>query len=62
MTDKGGRDTEKDLFGNFGKYKTILSKNTYKNPCPNCGGTITKEAYLGGSVYYCQICQPLKNS
>lgn len=60
MTDKGGRDTEKNLFGNFGGYKTILSKNTYKNPCPNCGDTIIKEAYLGGSIYYCPICQPLK--
>ena len=57
MTDKGGRDTEKDLFGNSGGYKTILSKNTYKNPCPNCGNTIIKEAYLGGSIYYCQTCQ-----
>ena len=57
MTDKGGRDTEKDLFGNFGGYKTILSKNTYKNPCPNCGNAIIKEAYLGGSIYYCPICQ-----
>ena len=60
MTDKGGRDTEKDLFGNFGGYKTILSKNTYKNPCPNCGNAIVKEAYLGGSVYYCPACHPLK--
>ena len=60
MTEKGGRDTEKDLFGNFGKYKTILSKNTYKNPCRNCGNAIVKEAYLGGSVYYCPTCQPLK--
>ena len=60
MADNGGRDTEKDLFGNTGRYKTILSKNTYKNPCPNCGGTITKEAFLGGSVYYCQTCQPIK--
>jgi Formamidopyrimidine-DNA glycosylase len=59
MTDKGGRDTEKDLFGNVGGYRTVLSKNTYKDPCPNCGGTITKEAYLGGSVYYCKMCQPL---
>ncbi|MDL2290232.1 endonuclease VIII [Paludibacteraceae bacterium OttesenSCG-928-F17] len=57
MTDKGGRDTEKDLFGNAGKYKTLLSKNTYKDPCPNCGDTIIKEAYLGGSIYYCSTCQ-----
>ncbi len=59
MAEKGGRDTEKDLFGNAGGYKTILSKNTYKRPCPNCGGKIVREAYLGGSVYYCAVCQPV---
>lgn len=57
MTDKGGRDTEKDIYGNKGGYKTILSKNTYKDPCPACGGIIVKEAYMGGSVYYCPTCQ-----
>jgi len=57
MTDKGGRDTEKDLFGNLGGYRCILSKNTYHEPCPRCGGLIVKEAYLGGSVYYCHKCQ-----
>lgn len=59
MTNKGGRDTEKDLFGCFGRYKTILSKNTLKNPCPNCGNAIIKEAYLGGAVYFCPDCQKL---
>jgi formamidopyrimidine-DNA glycosylase len=59
MTDMGGRDTEKDLFGRIGGYKTILSKNTLKNPCPNCGNTIVKEAYLGGAVYFCPTCQKL---
>ena len=59
MTDKGGRDTEKDLFGNAGGYKTLLSKNTYKDPCPNCGDTIVKQAYLGGTVYFCPTCQRL---
>jgi formamidopyrimidine-DNA glycosylase len=57
MTDKGGRDTEKDFFGQIGGYKTILSKNTVGKPCPNCGDTIVKEAYLGGAVYYCKTCQ-----
>lgn len=57
MVAKGGRDTEKDLFGNFGRYKTILSKNTARKPCPVCGTAIVKEAYLGGSVYYCRECQ-----
>lgn len=59
MADKGGRDTEKDLFGEKGGYKTILSKNTYKEPCPNCGGDIVKEAYLGGTIYYCPVCQKM---
>ncbi len=59
MTDLGGRDTEKDLFGKNGGYKTLFSKNTIGNPCPNCGGAITKEAYLGGAVYFCPVCQKL---
>jgi len=59
MTDLGGRDTEKDFFGNNGGYKTILSKNTVKHPCPNCGDLIRKEAYLGGAVYFCPNCQKL---
>lgn len=57
MTDLGGRDTEKDLFGIPGGYKTILSKNTCKELCPNCGSAIIKEAYLGGAIYYCPHCQ-----
>ena len=59
MTRLGGRDTEKDLSGNKGQYQTILSKNTYKDPCPVCGGNIVKEAYLGGTIYYCPNCQKL---
>lgn len=59
MTEKGGRDTEKDLFGNAGKYKTLLSKNTYKDLCPSRGNTIVKQAYLGDAVYFCSTCQRL---
>lgn len=59
MTERGGRNTEKDFFGHMGGYETILSKNTYLEPCPNCGDTIVKEAYMGGAVYYCPTCQPL---
>ena len=59
MTILGGRDTEKDFFGNPGGYCTKLSKNTLAFPCPQCGGAIAKEAYLGGAVYYCSRCQPL---
>jgi formamidopyrimidine-DNA glycosylase len=57
MTDRGGRDTERDLYGNEGGYKTKMSKNTVGTACPNCGGTIVKAAYMGGSVYYCEGCQ-----
>ena len=55
MADRGGRDTEKDLLGKPGGYKTLLSKNTFAEPCPGCGGAIVKEAYLGGAVYYCPV-------
>ena len=59
MVDGGGRDTETDFLGDKGRYRSVLSKNTYTSPCPCCGGIITKEAYMGGSVYYCPECQPL---
>jgi formamidopyrimidine-DNA glycosylase len=59
MAAKGGRDTELDLFGCPGGYKTILCKNTVNKPCPVCGTIIKKEAYMGGSVYYCEKCQML---
>lgn len=58
MRAKGGRDTEKDLFGKPGGYKTILSAKRSDEPCPSCGGFIAREAYLGGNIYYCPACQP----
>lgn len=57
MTFQGGRDTERDLFGCFGGYGTKLSKNTAGKPCQTCGTPIVKEAYMGGSIYYCSQCQ-----
>ncbi|MCL1938552.1 MAG: endonuclease VIII [Candidatus Azobacteroides sp.] len=59
MTKNGGRDTEKDFFGQNGRYPTILSKNTVDRPCPHCGNRIVKETYLGGAIYFCPICQKL---
>ena len=59
MTAQGGRDTERDLFGCPGGYKTVLSRNTVDTPCPVCGTTIRKAPYLGGSIYYCAGCQRL---
>jgi formamidopyrimidine-DNA glycosylase len=59
IASKGGRDTELDLLGKPGGYKTILCKNTVNKPCPICGTIIKKEAYMGGSIYYCEKCQEL---
>lgn len=59
MTEHGGRDTEKDLYGLPGGYRVKLSKNTLDSGCPRCGGQLMKETYLGGTVYYCPLCQPL---
>jgi formamidopyrimidine-DNA glycosylase len=57
MAGGGGRDTERDLFGNEGGYATKMSKNTVGKPCPVCGSLIIKEAYMGGSIYTCPGCQ-----
>jgi Formamidopyrimidine-DNA glycosylase len=57
----GGRDTERDLFGNPGNYKTLMSKNAVGKPCTRCGASIQKSAYLGGSVYWCPVCQALQD-
>lgn len=59
MVRQGGRDTEVDLLGKPGKYETRASRNSVGNPCPRCGTAIVKEAYMGGSVYFCPRCQPL---
>lgn len=57
MTKKGGRDTEKDLFGQKGNYVTQLSKNSLNEPCIRCGHEIHKANYMGGTVYFCERCQ-----
>ncbi len=59
MVSKEGRDTELDLFGKPGNYKTRLCKNTVNKPYPVYGTIIKKEAYMGGSIYYCEKCQEL---
>lgn len=58
MAAAGGRDTERDLFGRSGGYKTLLSQRTVERPCPRCGQTIVRQAYLGGNIYFCPGCQP----
>ncbi|HJN30691.1 MAG TPA: endonuclease VIII, partial [Candidatus Latescibacteria bacterium] len=59
MAKRGGRDTEKDLFGEPGRYQTKLSRLTVGSPCAKCDTPILKQNYLGGSVYVCETCQPL---
>lgn len=56
---QGGRDSEKDLFGNPGGYRKLLDSRSVGLPCPQCGAEIQKENYLGGAVYFCPRCQAL---
>ncbi len=57
MLKAGGRDTERDLFGNMGGYRTRMSKNTAGQACLVCGSSIEKQNYMGGSIYFCPGCQ-----
>lgn len=59
MAAGGGRDVERDLYGQPGGYRCLLSAKTWKDGCPICGGGIVRKPYLGGNVYYCPACQPL---
>ncbi|MBN1777101.1 MAG: endonuclease VIII [Clostridiales bacterium] len=60
MANQGGRDTETDIFGNPGGYRTLMSNKTVGQLCPRCGGIIEKAAYMGGSVYICPGCQKVR--
>jgi len=57
MVAGGGRDTDSDLLGAPGGYRTRMSRNTVGQACTVCGTPIRKEAYRGGSIYYCAGCQ-----
>jgi formamidopyrimidine-DNA glycosylase len=59
MTDKNGRDTEKDLFSNAGGYATKVSRNTVGENCKVCKSKIEKASYMGGSIYFCSGCQKI---
>jgi formamidopyrimidine-DNA glycosylase len=58
VIEKGGRYDETDLYNNTGRYVRILDKNAFSNPCPVCGKNIEKMQYLGGTCYFCPVCQP----
>jgi len=49
----GGKDIDKDIYGNIGGFSSKVSRNIAGKPCARCGAKIVKEAYLGGSVFYC---------
>lgn len=59
MVHAGGRNSETDLMGDRCGYVTLLSNKTLNKPCPVCETLICKEAYMGGSVYFCPKCQAL---
>ena len=52
-----GRDTERDLYGNPGRYRAVLDKRAKGKPCRECGTAIEKIAFLGGAAYFCPGCQ-----
>ncbi len=52
-----GRDTERDLFDQPGRYVPLLDRRAVGRPCPVCGTPIAKIQYLGGSCYLCPRCQ-----
>ena len=55
--ESGGRDTERDLYNNPGRYQRILDSKKVDQPCPECGTPIEKIQYLGGASYFCPDCQ-----
>jgi len=60
VVEAGGKDTDIDIFGNYGGFVTRASKNTAGKPCHRCGDIIVKENnYVGSPIYYCPGCQPV---
>lgn len=57
ITEEGGRNDEFDLYGNRGGYVRVMDRNAAGKACPECGQTVEKIQYLGGSCYFCPNCQ-----
>ncbi|UCE13016.1 MAG: endonuclease VIII [Candidatus Heimdallarchaeota archaeon] len=58
MVDLGGRDCEKDIFNQNGRYQRIMHSKAVNTSCPVCKTTlIKKKQYLGGAIYFCSSCQ-----
>jgi formamidopyrimidine-DNA glycosylase len=57
VTEAGGRNDERDLFGNGGGYVRIMDAKAAGRPCRRCGTPVQKMQYLGGACYVCPSCQ-----
>jgi formamidopyrimidine-DNA glycosylase len=54
---ENGRGCERDIYGIPGNYHQLMDRYASGNPCFDCGTTIQKIHYLGGSCYICPNCQ-----
>lgn len=54
-----GRETERDLHNQPGRYRRLMDSEQVGQPCRDCGTAIQKIAFLGGACYFCPRCQPL---
>ncbi len=52
-----GRDSERDLHDQPGRYQRLLDSTKVGQPCMLCGAAIEKIAFLGGACYFCPECQ-----
>jgi formamidopyrimidine-DNA glycosylase len=57
VIDQGGRYDETDLLGARGGYVRLMDKAAAGRPCRECGTTVEKMQYLGGTCYVCPGCQ-----
>jgi formamidopyrimidine-DNA glycosylase len=62
-TQAHGRDTERDLYNEPGRYVRLLDSRMVGQPCPGdrdgraCATPIEKISHLGGASYLCPRCQ-----
>ncbi len=54
---KGGREEERDLYGQPGGFVRLMDNKSVGRPCSECGSKIQKIQYLGGACYVCPHCQ-----
>jgi formamidopyrimidine-DNA glycosylase len=57
--ERGGRDSERDVFNRPGGYARVLHSKMVGEPCPQCATSVEKIQFLGGACYVCPACQEL---